>query len=253
MSTVPPPGLPPTEVTRLMLERYALGRMREPEASTLAHMAAEDPELGARLAKVQAEIEAAKVDLPPLDLSLEPSIEATPPPRANRGFPAPLLGGLFAIGVAAAGALFFIDRPATDPTAEVFRGGFDVELTRIRQGQAAPMGALVEAEAGDRLQYRVVVQESGWLTVADVQDDGAVALWLEPVRVEAGAPAEAAVLLDDYAGSERVYFIVADEPVDLAAVQEAVNSVFDRPLADLDALPGIDADQQSALIVRARR
>ena len=77
-----------------------------------------------------------------------------------------------------------------------------------------------------------------------------MSLWGRPVQVQAGESVEGAVVLDDYAGKERVFFLLSEAPVGQNAVDQAVRSVFDRPLADLDTLPGIDATQRSVLIVR---
>lgn len=251
MSTTPPPGIPPAEVGRLTIERYVLGRLDEPERSQLAHMASQDADLAARIERVEAEINDAAVGLPPLDLSLEPSIEATPPPRANRPWGL-VVGALLAVA-AALSMVVLLPGQGTDGGAdEVFRGSFDLDVVRVRQGEAVPQGVLVEAKRGDRLQYAVTPGADGWLTVADVQDDGAVSLWLRPQKVRQGQTVEGAVVLDAYAGKERVYFVLADAAVGADAVEASVRSVFERPLADLDALPGIDAAQRSLLIVKVK-
>lgn len=251
MSTTPPPGIPPAEVGRLTIERYVLGRLDEPERSQLAHMATQDPELAARIQKVEAEINDAAVGLPPLDLSLEPSIEDAPPPRANRPWGL-MVGALLAVAAAVGLVVVLPGQGAGQATDEVFRGSFDLEVVRVRQGEAVPQGVLVEARQGDRLQYAVLPGADGWLTVADVQDDGTVSLWLRPQKVRAGQKVEGAVVLDGYAGKERVYFLLADEAVGAQAVDAAVRSVFERPLADLDTLPGIDGAQRSLLIVKVQ-
>lgn len=247
MSTLPPPGQPPTELGRLTLERYILGQMREPERAHLASMAAQDPQLAARIRRIEAEIRDAAVGLPPLDLSLEPAASDAPPPRANRGRWALLVGTMMAVAAALGVVVGLPEDPAT---GEVFRGSFDLRVERVRLGAAVAQGMLVEVREGDRLQYTVLPGADGWLTVADVQDDGTVSLWLPPREVRAGEPVEAAVVLDGYAGKERVYFLLADDAIDRDAVDAAVRSVFVRPLADLDALPGLDAAQRSLLLVR---
>ena len=58
-------------------------------------------------------------------------------------------------------------------------------------------------------------------------------------------------MLDAYEGKERVYFLLAANALDEATVEAAVRGVFERPLADLDSLPGVDAAQRSLLIVRS--
>ena len=251
MSTTPPPGIHPVEIGRLDIERHVLGRLDDAERAALVERAARDPELAARIEKVEAEIGAASVDLPPLDLSMEPSSEGGPPPRANR--PMGLMVGALLAVAAAIGLVVLLPGGTGPETAdEVFRGSaFDLEVVRVRQGQPASQGVLIEAREGDRLQYTVTPLGDGWLTVVDVQDDGSVSLWMTPQEVRAGEAMDGAVVLDGYAGKERVYFLVADAPVERDAVEASVRSVFERPLADLDALPGIDATQRSLLIVKA--
>ena len=63
----------------------------------------------------------------------------------------------------------------------------------------------------------------GWLTVVDVQDDGTVSLWMTPQEVRAGEDGRCGGA-DDYAGKERVYFLVADAPVERDA-EVAVRSL----------------------------
>ena len=249
MSAVPPPDLPSAEVDRLTLERYVLGRLGERERIALAGMAAGDPELAARIEKVGSEIREAAVGLPPLDLSLEPSAGADPLPRANQSW-SRMVGALVAVA-AVLGLVLLV--PGEDPSAAsdvVFRGAFDLDVVRIRHGEAQPQGVLVEARRGDRLQDQLTPGADGWLTVADVQDDGAVTLWLPPREVRAGERVEGAVALDGYMGKERVYFVLAEAPIEAAMVEQSVRSVFQQPLADLDALPGIAAAQRSLLIVK---
>lgn len=158
-----------------------------------------------------------------------------------------MVGALLA---AAAALSLVVLLPEGAGTGEVFRGSFDLQVERVRQGVAVPQGVLVEAREGDRLQYTVLAGSDGWLTVVDVQDDGAVSLWLAPQRVRAGQQVAGAVVLDGYTGKERVYFLLADEPVGSDSVDAAVRGVFERPLADLDRLPGLDSAQRSLLIVR---
>jgi hypothetical protein len=203
--------------------------------------------------RVRGEIQRASVDMPSLHLPAE--AEAETPARAGwlawlRG---PTLGGL-AVAVVAAIALVFVLPPDEPTGADTWRGGgvMDLELVRVRMGEAQPQGTLVKAQAGDRLQLTLSAPDAGWVQIYDVQDDGVVLTWLEPRQVEAKQPLQQDVLLDDYPGAERVYILFAADPVDLPRVERAVQEAFHQPLPALDRLPGLGDGvlQRSVLLVK---
>lgn len=241
----------PTPVTRLELETWVLGRLDPDRAAALEAMGAADPELQARMDRVRGEIERAAVDMPTLELPEEDEVPARAGWRAwLRG---PLLGGLALAGAAAIALLVVL--PPDDPVESgAWRGGgvMDLELVRMRMGEAQPQGVLVQAQEGDRLQFSVAAPDAGWLQVYDFQDDGLVQAWLEPTQVAAKQPVERAVLLDDYDGSERVFFLISPDPIPLERAQQAGEQIFNRPLAELDRLPGFGREviQRSVLIVK---
>lgn len=93
---------------------------------------------------------------------------------------------------------------------------------------------------------------AGFLSVWDLQDDGRLQAWLEPVAAEAKTPATGAVLLDDYPGAERVFFLWTEvEPAD-GLVRRTVERAFDTPIADLEELPGLGEGtlQRSVLLLK---
>ncbi len=240
-----------TPVTRLELEHWALGRLEPERRAALEAMGQDDPELRARMDRVRGEIERAAVDMPTLELPEEDEA----PARASfwdwLRRPA-LLGGL-AVAAAAALALFLVLPPPDEPQDMTWMGGevMDLELIRVRLGESQPQGALVMAQAGDRLQLVVSAPDEGWLQIYDVQDDGVVHTWLEPREVAAKQPVQRDVLLDDYAGSERIYVLYSAEPVTLEAVEQATRQAFRKPLAELDRLPlSGDVLQRSVLVVK---
>ncbi len=142
-------------------------------------------------------------------------------------------------------------RPGPEPVAtERFRGSLDVRVDLVRDGASTEQGLVVTASRGDRLQYRVLAATAGWITVLDLQDDGHLSAWTAPVQVGAKQPVRGAVLLDEYAGSERIYFVHSSDPIDVAAVRSALGTAFETPLVDLDALPGLQATQRSVLLVK---
>ncbi|MFH1464638.1 MAG: hypothetical protein ABIO70_09650 [Pseudomonadota bacterium] len=232
---------PSNPVSRLDLERWALGRLDPAAAAALVAQAREDADLGARMARVRREIEAAG-DLPPLELPAE----APAPPRRRWVWAWP------AFAAAAAAVVLTVAQPWRQPPSEVFRGAFDLELVQVRLGQASPQGALVRGRAGDRLQFTVVPTRAGTLQVYDLQDDGALQPIGDARPVTAGEPATGALLLDDFPGSERLYFLVTDGALEPAEVQRAVERAHARPLADLDHLPGLGEGtlQRSVLVIK---
>ncbi len=241
-----------TPVTLLELEHWALGRLDPERAAALEALGADDPDLKARMERVQRQIQDASLDLPPLELPEEDEA----PARAGwlAWLSRPAFGGL-AVALAAAVALVVVlvpDRPVEDP--DTWRGGevMDLELMRVRLGQASPQGALVSAQPGDRLQFTISAPSAGWLQIYDLQDDGVVQAWLEPIQIEAKTPMERAVLLDDYAGSERIFFLISSEPVPLQRVEQAAQQAFHQPLPALDRLPGLGAGvlQRSVLVIK---
>lgn len=237
-------------ISRLQLERYCLGRLTEAERQALDAHARTDPELQDRLTRLQRELAAAEVDLPPLSLPQATSgpalqVVSTPPQRApRRGW----MWGAAAVALAAVATLVVLPSGSTPPQ-ETFRGSFDLQMQQVRHGSATEVGALVHAREGDRLQLTVTPSASGWLTIAQVQDDGVVSLWQRPRELEAGAPHQAAVVLDDYTGSERVFVVLADDPIGQDRIERAVEEAA-RPVADVDALPHLTGTQKSVLIVR---
>jgi len=242
-------------LSRLTLERFVLGRLDATERAEVEGRVAEDPELETQLARIQREISEAEEDLPPLDPGIfqqpeAPTLTAVPPPPARRW----RWAGLGAAVLAAGAALAVI--PQLSGSGETFRGAFDLDVQHIRAGSVASVGVMVQARAGDRIQYTVTAPQDGWLMVADLQDDGELSWWAPPRRVTAHQAIEGAVILDDYGGgSERAYFLIGQRPLELDALRTAYADAHAdmQPLVDLDVLPGIDADQRSILIVRTAK
>lgn len=244
-------------VSRLSLERLALGDLPDDEAASLEQRIAADADLASRADKVKGEIAQSREALPPLDLDRAANIARTAAlSEGQPGLWTRLWERIGPIGFVVAGAaavlLIVLMLPsAPEGPEERFRGTFDLELNLIRDGAATPQGVLVTARAGDRLQWRVTPGSAGWFQVFDVQDDGAVSAWARPTEVPAMVPIDGAVLLDDYAGSERVFFVLSDAPVGTNAVRAAIEKRFSTPIVELDALPGIDGSQRSVLVNKA--
>ncbi len=249
----------PNVITRLELERWSLGRLGPERAAALERLGRQDPGLQARMQRVRIEIERARRDLPPLVLPARAEeaslglwqrlLSWRPPPR-----PQAVLG-LCAAATALALLLVLPERfsgPAGDegPRKEVFRGALDLQLHRVRLGSALSQGSQVQARQDDRLQYVVTAPAAGWLQIVNLQDDGQLQQYLASRPVAAHEAVPSAVLLDDYTGSERIFFLFSHEPIPDERIREAAASA--GPLAELDQLPGLgpDVTQRSVLVIK---
>ncbi len=230
----------PTEpVCRLVLEQWALGVLSPERTQELEALADLNPELRHRVERVRAEISAAQIDLPKLSL-----------PETQHSWWSRLwlpVGAGLALAVALFIALPFLNPP--DNTV-VFRGALDLEIVRVRQGDAVPQTALIQAREGDRLQYAAIAPVDGFLYVFDVQDNGDVSQW-QVAEVRAMERVEGAAILDDYPGGERVFFVLSAEPLEDGVFEDAIHNVWQAPLVDLDIVPGLPpSTQRSVLLVK---
>jgi hypothetical protein len=131
-----------------------------------------------------------------------------------------------------------------------WRGDLDLQIWRVHMGQAVEQGAVIDAQAGDRLQWTIETNEAGWFAVYDVQEDGEVNVFTEPMELSAHSLIEGAVLLDDYAGSERLFFVLTDQPLRVVDVEIAVEEAWRSPIQDVDALPLDALTQRSVLVLK---
>lgn len=236
------PADTPDTFTRLELERWALGRLDPARAEALAAARATNPALEARAQRIQAEITAASQGMPALRLPAE----VEPWWRRLLSPPPMLLGGL----VLAAAVTLVVTLP-DDDGGMVARGeGIGLEIVRVRDGQADVQASLIRAQAGDRIQYSITAESDGYIAVYNLQDDGTLSPYLTSEPIWKGETAERAVLLDDYAGSERIFFLLDDDEITDEIVSGAVQRAWRTPLADLDALPGAADQQRSVMIVK---
>ncbi len=251
----------PDLVSRLDLERWALGALDPERAAALEVRRQSDAELSARMERVRAEISAAGCDLPPLELPVDEQEEVYAPVRVAPWWRSLLRPGGLALAAATTIAVVVVVALPPDPLGtpeptpggqEIFRGALDLELHRVRLGTASPQGSLVAAREGDHLQFTLTSPGAGVLQVYNVQDDGQVQQYLAPRNVGAKEPVTAAVVLDAYAGSERIYFLQAEQPIQLERVQAALQRSFQVPLAELDELPGLGSGvtQRSVLVIK---
>lgn len=241
---------PQDPVSRLELERWALGRLEPERVAALEAISQDDPDLLARMERVRDELARAAEGLPAFELPDEDEAPAQAPAWA--WLRRPLFVAL-PLAAAVAVALFFALPPTDTPPHQAWRGGMvDLELFRVRLGEPAQQGALVQGRVGDRLQYTITPSDAGWLQVYNLQDDGRVQAYLEPRQVAGKQPVESAVVLDDYPGTERIFFLLSAEPLGLEAFQLSAQQAFHTPLVELDRLSGLgDAlTQRSVLVIK---
>lgn len=239
-------------ISRLDLERWALGTLDPARAQQLEAARASDPALDQRMQRIQGEIQSAAAGMPQLVL---PPDEATESERG--GFLAWLLRpwSLAAVGaLAAAVALFAVLGPlgtAKPADGDKYRGMMpELDVYRVRDGEAVEQGVLIQAREGDRIQYEVMATGAGHLSIYNLQDDGQLQQYLAPRPIGAGEAYTAAISLDAYAGTERIFFLIGEEPIDETTVSGAVQRAYRQPLAELDALPDLPAAQRSVLVVK---
>lgn len=231
-------------VSRLDLELLALGELGPDAAAQLRARMDEDADLADRFARISMDI-AAQAPLP--ELVLADRAEQEPSEASSKGFPRWASIGAVVAVLAAAVALFVL-RPAPPEPGVTFRGSLDLEVYRIREGAAKPVGRFVEAREGDRIQYKVTPPEQGYISVFDVQDDGLVTVWNDAVEISPTQPLEAAAVLDAYPSLERVFFVFGSAPVRPEAFEQAVKAAG-RPLTELEAVPGLDGMTQRSIAV----
>ena len=230
-------------LSRLDAELWALGRLDAARLAEIDRLRSADDELRAWTDGIKASIASAAEDLPLLRLPAE-----APDPWWEGLFG---LRSLALVGAAAVVAGGLLLRPP--PPTETFRGAMDIEVHLVRDGLASEQFTLVEAREGDLLQLRIAAPRDGFLSVFDLQDDGELTEWMAPTEVRATVPIDFAVELDDYPGSERVFVVFTDDPFGRSDFERALQQTFDRPLADLDTVPGIEGIQRSILVFKGGR
>ena len=246
-------------ISRLDLERFVLGRLDDAATAEIEGRSNADPELQARIDRLRSDITAAAEDLPVFQIPTsdapalgvvstpapEPSATPSASPR-RRSLPMPaIIGGAFA---AAAGILLAVQ--PTYPSGEVFRGDFDLAVERVRAGSGTSVGLVVEARAGDKLQYTVTPDADGWWMVANIRRRRSRPV--DPTPPGHGwNPRPGCRAARRLHGRRAGLLHLSDSPMELDVVREAYAQAYRKPLADLDTLPDLPARQRSILIVRS--
>ncbi len=185
--------------------------------------------------------------------------------RAERRSPGPWIAAAAGWAAAACGLLVWSpwrSAPADIGDATVAadagvsvraRGSFGLSVLRGRGDGVERIGAVAVCRPGDRLQFEPDLPADGWFHVVDVQDDGQAQAWL-PATPVGEVALDHSFELDDYAGAERVYFVLADRPLDAAELEVPIRDALAvRPIEEVDRLPlpdGVSAEQRSLLIYK---
>ncbi|MEL6346583.1 MAG: hypothetical protein AAFV53_25955 [Myxococcota bacterium] len=240
-------------ISRLELEQWASGTLSDERTAFLEARRLHDPDLSARMDRVQAEIRSASIGMPALRL---PEESAAPSFWAQLWAQLVRPPALLAVGIALALALIAVRPGLLDDdyvgTRGVMNPPMQLEVVRVRNGVVAPQDALIQAQQGDRIQYAVSVPAPDLhMAVYNLQDNGALQVYLESRPVKMLETVEGAVILDDYQGSERIFFVLDDAPITRVQIEGAIQKAYQSPLADLDVLPVRFIEQRSVLIVKA--
>lgn len=191
-------------ITRFDLELFLLDELDDDRHAEVQAALQADPDLTARLDRLRAEV---NIPVPAFVIPEEPVTAPQIPEPANRPW-------RWAVGLAVAAAVGITTTVALRPQGNqmTYRGAMELDVQVVRNGVISPVGAVVQTHAGDLLQWRVLSDTDGHLTVVDQQDDGVWAVW-KSAPVTAGLSIEGTVALDGYAGAERVWFVVSEAPL----------------------------------------
>jgi hypothetical protein len=232
------------------LERFALGELPAAELAAIEARVAADPALRAALDALRAddaEIRAA-----------HPAARVVPRLRARAPRPRRALAAGGAALALAAGALLWVQPPpAPDPGGDAgeerAKGNGAPQLQVLRAGDPAPLGAGAVARPGDLLGFRVNPGAGEYGVLLSVDGRGAVTRHFPRDGAPAeGLPPGATALdigyeLDDAPAFERFVWVTADQPLDPAALAEALAGL---PRPETDPLPLPPGARAAELLVR---
>ncbi len=219
-------------ITRFDLELYLLDELDPQRRGEVQAALDADPDLAERLERLRADVDI------PVPAFVPPPLQIPEP--ANRPW-------RWAMGLAVAAAVGITALVVLRPQGPqmTYRGAMELDVQVVRNGVITAAGSVIQTHPGDLLQWRVLSDTDGHLTVVDQQDDGVWAVW-KSAPVTAGLSVEGTVQLDGYQGAERVWFVVSDAPlqVDAAMLPAGVD------VATTDRLT-VDGTQRTLLLTGA--
>jgi anti-sigma factor RsiW len=194
-------------ITRFDLELYLLDELDAPRREQVQAALDSDPDLAKRLERLRAEVDI------PVPVFVPPSLQVPEP--ANRPW-------RWAVGIAVAAAVgitvLVSQRPERPQGPQMtYRGAMALDAQIVRNGVISNASSVIRTHPGDLLQWRILSDTDGHLTVVDQQDDGVWAVW-KSAPVTAGISVEGTVRLDGYEGAERIWFVLTDAPFHVNAV-----------------------------------
>jgi len=145
--------------------------------------------------------------------------------------------------------------PAFEEPAVRTRGSFAVTVLRGSGDDVDRLGPVAVCRAGDRLQFEPDLPDHGYFQILNVQDDGSVQTYLPSTPATGlSGPLDFSIELDDYAGRERIFFVLSPDPVDGDALVRGARDMLSlRPIEELEEVPlprGVRTEQRSLLIYK---
>lgn len=255
-------------VHQLMLERYRLGELSQPEMDALREALAADPALRERLAAIERSDHDILSSAPPAQFadSVEQRIRRQAAQDRGRGPRWSTLAPVWALSLALIVTSALLLRsglpgaaglsPATSgdrskggaPSLLLFRKNVDSAIERLEPG----------AVAHDRDVVQVAYQASGrrYGVILSIDGRGAVTRHLpasgdEAAPLQPSGPAllQVAYRLDDAPRLERFYFVASDQPFAVSPVEAAARSAASDPL-NADRLPLDPPLTQASFLLR---
>ncbi|MCA9491454.1 MAG: hypothetical protein KC621_16090 [Myxococcales bacterium] len=226
--------------SRLLLGRYASGELSPHEAAEL------EARLDDRARAVLAEIEAAKAQVPPLDLAaLRRRADEQAPANNVRWY------GLATLALAAVVLVMFLafGRPDAGPDVR-FRTGDTLQVHRLDGQHLVPYQQGLAVGSGDVLGFKVVATGHTSVVVMSVDGNGRVQVYwpeegevAEPIEADGLLALPGSLTLDDAPGPE---LFVAVFDTDVPEARTALEHAFQSggPAGVLDwarAAAGVDA------------
>jgi hypothetical protein len=234
----------------LHLDRLVAGELAPPEEQAARVHLGGCAGCAARLAAIEAERAAFQAAPPPLRLTAvrqSRPAPATPAGRLRRARAfAPALTA--ALAAAAAVALVFIARPPSEPPRDERTAGLPLEDPGTRskgggsrigfyvaRGDAVALGAPGEVvHANDRLQFTYSSADPAYFALLSIDGARKASIYFPagavaaPIQPGEGVPLPSSVVLDATLGSETIYGLFCDAPVELEPLRAALESAPER-------------------------